>query len=262
MQLEMKEIIGIGGGVGPMAGVELHKKIIENTDSGGTDQGHIEVFHISNSADITERNQFLEGIADENPADGMFRSVQAMEYVANRSGKQLVVGIPCNTFHVPEVFDRFLELLQQSGSKIQVKHLLEETAHFMKATFPNAKKIGLLTITPTRKIGVFKQFFQPPNYQMIEISNEMQVELQNTVNNPNWGIKAVSPASGRARQNLVKFVRELRGQGAESIVLGCSELPLALPEKQFEGIPLIDPVLVLARALIREVAEEKLRPLK
>ena len=48
MPPEKKEaIIGIGGGVGPAAGVALHSKIIENSITDGTDQSHFEVYHLS-----------------------------------------------------------------------------------------------------------------------------------------------------------------------------------------------------------------------
>ena len=40
-------IIGIGGGVGPAAGVALHSKIIENSLTDGTDQSHFEAIHVS-----------------------------------------------------------------------------------------------------------------------------------------------------------------------------------------------------------------------
>jgi hypothetical protein len=54
-----EKLICIGGGVGPMAGVELQRRIIQNTDSGGTDQGHIEVHHFSRAHDIADRTRFL-----------------------------------------------------------------------------------------------------------------------------------------------------------------------------------------------------------
>jgi len=44
-------------------------------------------------------------------------------------------------------------------------------------------------------------------------------------------------------------------------VLGCTELPLAVPEPEVDGIPIIDPSLALARALIRETYPEQLKPL-
>ena len=53
----------------------------------------------------------------------------------------------------------------------------------------------------------------------------------------------------------------LQAAGAEAVVLGCTELPVAFPEGEYDGLPLIDPTWVLARALIREVAPGQLQPL-
>ena len=54
-----KIIHGIIGGVGPMAGVKLHEKIIEFTPTDGTDQSHLCVHHISQSQYIPDRTRFL-----------------------------------------------------------------------------------------------------------------------------------------------------------------------------------------------------------
>jgi hypothetical protein len=59
-------VLGIGGGVGPSAGVGLHQKIIDNTRS-KTDQGHFTVVHISRSAHIQDRTKFLLGEIEINP---------------------------------------------------------------------------------------------------------------------------------------------------------------------------------------------------
>jgi len=48
--------------------------------------------------------------------------------------------------------------------------------------------------------------------------------------------------------------------GAEAIILGCTELPLAVPESVYRGIPLIDPGIMMARALIREFRPDRLAP--
>jgi aspartate racemase len=45
------------------------------------------------------------------------------------------------------------------------------------------------------------------------------------------------------------------------VLLACTELPLALGGTVFRGVPLLDPVLALARALVREAAPEQLKPL-
>ena len=46
------------------------------------------------------------------------------------------------------------------------------------------------------------------------------------------------------------------------ILAGCTEIPLALVDSHINGIPIIDPTLILARALIDAVAPEKLMPMK
>ena len=76
--MNKEKIIIIGGGVGPLAGVDLHNKIINNTITNGTNQGHLEVHHLSCSNDITDRTEFLLRNSIENPAEGMFRLINKL----------------------------------------------------------------------------------------------------------------------------------------------------------------------------------------
>ena len=255
----MKEkLICIGGGVGPMAGVKLHKKIIENTETNGTDQDHLEVHHFSRSHDIGDRTRFLLREISENPAEGMFRTAQVMEKAAQSVNKKPIIGIPCNTFHAPEIFNRFSELLNRNNIDIQVLNMIEETGKFIKLLFPNAEKIGLMSTTGTRTFRVYNQVLEPVGFRIIEVPDKMQEELHDSVYNKDWGIKAKSPVSEKARKNFLRFAKILSEQGAEVIILGCSEIPLALPELKLYNIPLTDPMSALSRALIREVAPRKL----
>ena len=64
-----------------------------------------------------------------------------------------------------------------------------------------------------------------------------------------------------ARSRLLDGIRHLRERGADAVVLGCTELPLAVPEPEFEGTPIIDSANALARALIRATHPDKLKPL-
>ena len=64
----------------------------------------------------------------------------------------------------------------------------------------------------------------------------------------------------QARQQLMLGIEALQAAGAEAIILGCTELPLAFTEPMVAGLPLIDPTLILARALIREANPAKLKP--
>ena len=46
----------------------------------------------------------------------------------------------------------------------------------------------------------------------------------------------------------------------EAIVLGCTELPLAIENRLLYGMPVIDPTAVLAQSLVRKVAPDRLKP--
>ena len=66
------------------------------------------------------------------------------------------------------------------------------------------------------------------------------------------------PALRQARARLEKVILELKRRKVQRVVLGCTELPLALTEYDFAGVQLIDPTTILARALISQARPEKL----
>ena len=256
-----EKIIIIGGGVGPAAGVELHKKIIENTVTNGTDQAHFEVYHFSRSHDISDRSKFLLNVEIENPSLGMFRTVKAIKKVLVSSNKDCVLGIPCDKFHSPNIFNNFLFLLKQHKINIHVLNMIDEVFKFIQVFLPNLKTIGLLSTTGTRQSCIYSSLFKCHNIDLKEIPLNLQEELHDTIYNKDWGLKAMSKASTMARNNFEKYVNILCAQDVEAIILGCSEIPLALPEQKFKGVLLIDPTLILARALISCANSAKLKPL-
>ena len=124
-----KVVCGIVGGVGPMAGVKLHEKIIQFTPTNGTDQSHFCVHHVSQSQYIPDRTKFIlseqktnvnghRGEANDgsdlrsssdittNPAYGATQAVQNLIQSTPRY-HTLLVGVPCNTFHAPEIWNVF-----------------------------------------------------------------------------------------------------------------------------------------------------------
>lgn len=262
MTSKKEKIIAIGGGVGPMAGVELHKKIIEHTKTDGTDQDHFEVHHLSRSHDIPDRTDYLLDKAERNPAEGMLNTAKAAEEAAKIASKEAVFGVPCNTFHAPKIFNKFLELLKEQGIKMQVVNMIEEVGDYLKETLPNVKKIGLMSTTGTRSVRVYRELLEPMGFEILEVPNEDQEELHNTIYNKEWGIKAKTPVDDKARANFLNYVKILKDQGADAVILGCTEIPLALPEEEIDGVKLIDPVVILAKALIREANINKLKEIK
>lgn len=261
MRQSGEDMLLIGGGVGPMAGVALHQKIIEETATDGTDQDHLEVLHLSRSPLIGDRTDFLQGEDVPDPVEGMLRIFRMAAAGIAAEERRAVAGIPCNTFHAPAIFDPFRDKLATEGLSISLLHMLEETAEHIRALLPEASRVGLLSTTGTRNSGAFHDIFSQGGMEVIEIPEERQPELHEAIYHRSWGLKAVSPATEEAIGRIEGFGRLLEEDGAEAVILGCTELPLAVPEGIYGVVPWIDPMTALARAMIREAAPEKLKAL-
>jgi len=258
-----KALLAIGGGVGPMAGTLLHQKIIENTQATG-DSDHFKLVHISRP--ISDRTQFLldETSGLINPAEGMFETLlAARSAVSTLDGNRMIFGVPCNTFHSPKIFSQFLKLVKALDGEpdISVINMIEEVGAYIKANYPEAKKIGLMSTTGTRNTRVYHNTLESNGLEVVEVPETTQAELHDSIYNPEWGIKAMGNISenDQARKNFLSYSDTLNKLGAHVIVLGCTEIPIALPESIFRGTPLIDPMHVLARAMIRSISIEKLK---
>ena len=255
-----EKMIGIVGGVGPEAGTLLHRYIIAETALQKRiqkDQDHLIVQHISASPWISDRTGFLLGQHEDNSANGAFRVIQILDKTAKDLERQCVVGIPCNTFHSEPIFGELTRLLQEDRmEQVSVLNMIEETTKCIKEKFGDISRIGLMSTTGTREQRIYHALLEPLGYEIVEVDADQQSKLHDTIYNAEWGIKSVSPVSRQARENFEKFAQKIIEKGAEAIILGCTEIPLALPGEKFEGIPLIDPMRALGRALVKKAIEK------
>ena len=244
----------IGGGVGPMAGVLFHKLIIEQTKPGTSDQDHLSVIHISQSNLVPDRTEFLLGRETRCPAEGMLK---AIETVISDTSYCAVLGIPCNTFHAERIFSKFIQLLKTHFPNIQCIGLLQSVIEEIKNMYASFRTIGVLSTTGTQQTGLYKHALEDANLECVSPQGEEQDLVHQAIYNKTWGIKPLSHASAQAQKIINSAIQTLKSRGAEAIILGCTELPIAI--EQHKEIPIINPLRSLARNLICTVAgEEKL----
>ena len=250
-------MIGIVGGVGPYAGLDLFHKLLDNTLA-NSDQEHLDTVLLSLPSGIMDRTEYLLGRENENPAFAITEVLFKLE----KTGAK-VAGIPCNTAHAEGIFNIIQELLHRAGSRIKVLHMIDETVSFIASTFPDITRVGVLSTTGTTLSGVYNKALQLRDYEVLLLTIEMQETIIHpAMYDPDYGIKAVAnPVHPMARENLLRGFSYLVKQGAEAVILGCTEIPIAIPEKEVDGVDTIDPTLVLARALISSTNPEKLKPL-
>jgi aspartate racemase len=248
--------IGVIAGAGPFAGLDLLKKIFEQTIA-SSDQEHLDVLGLFRSSKLPDRTAYLLNPGLENP--GYAIAAQALELEAAGA---TVVGIPCNTAHSPRIFDVALAELQERGSGITFINMIAETIASIQQQHPRLRHIGILSTTGTYRVKLYPNYLREAHLEAIVPDEDIQQTLiHNAIYDAIYGIKATGRATQKARQDLLKGFEHLVDKGAEAVILGCTEIPLAIPESTVGSIPAIDPTLILARALIRTANPTKLKPL-
>ena len=250
-----EKIIGIVGGAGPFAGLDLCQKILEETIA-EKDQDYLTVINWSQPNRILDRTEYLLGHVDENPGVAIAEQVRCL----GEAGAA-VAAIPCNTAHSPPIYDVIEAELRRQGVQVKFLHLVEETAVFLQTNFPHIRRVGILSTTGTYHAQIYPNCLQPAGYEAFVPDLTMQeTYIHPAIYDLTYGIKATGTATARARTDLLTGAAALRKQGAEAIILGCTEIPLAIPETVLDGIFIIDPTRILARALIREANPNRLKP--
>ena len=245
-----KKIIGIVGGVGPAAGLDLFQKILNNTTA-KEDQEHLPVILVSLPAMIEDRSKFLLQKSSKNPAKGILKVINKLE-----SSGANIIGISCNTAHAPGIFDK---VRKQISNKLILVNMVNETVGYIKKNFADIKNIGVLATVGTYKAELYKYYLEKYSLNYIIPDKEMRQQVNDAIYNKEYGIKAVSnPASSKSQFILNEAIQHLISNNTEAIILGCTELALAVSAKN-SSIPLIDPAEILARKLIELCDTKKLR---
>jgi len=219
--------------LGPAATVDLFDKIVRHTPA-KRDQDHIRII-IENNPQIPDRSAALKK-KEEDPGIAMLATAGKLK----AAGADFII-VPCNTAHV------FLRSVQQHLG-IPIMSMIEETAKYIAAKHPAVRKAGLLATSGTVASGVYEGPLRERNIMLITPSAQSQEALVMEAVYGKNGIKA-GYRTGVPRNLLEKAAKELIKEGAEVIILGCTEIPLALKDED-RAVPFIDPTEILAKAAV------------
>lgn len=257
--------LGIIGGMGPLATVELFRMIVEMTDS-ADDSGHIRTF-VDNNTDVPDRTQAILA-GGESPVDSIVSSAEGLCSL----GAQLLL-LPCNTSHF--FFDEI-----SSRCPVPVINMIAETARVLREQ--GIKKVGILATDGAVRGGVFDKYMKCSTGREQTIMGlgekcstgrvqtatglsrieSAQIELiypdesgqKDVMDFIYKGVKA-----GNRRFSTSSFedvCDSLAQRGAEALVLGCTEIPVGIRQyglyERLEGYRLVDTLKVLATTAITE----------
>lgn len=224
----MKKTIGILGGMGPLATCDLMRKIIDHTEA-ANDQEHIHIC-VDNNTNIPDRTAAIlhDG---SNPLPEMIKSAVRLQAM----GADVLV-IPCNTAHF------YLEEIRKYID-IPILSMLQETANYLHSQGVHCAAI--LATDGTIQCGLYDAVLEGANISPMHPDEEEQKLVMSLIYDCVKAGKACSDT-----QEIYAMEKRLSEQGAQVIILGCTELPVAFA--QWENcIPVVDPTDILAMAAIR-----------
>lgn len=239
--------IGVVAGVGPFAGLDLLGKILSQTTA-SKDQDHLTVFSVSRPSAIPDRTAFLLDESSDNPAHAIAAQLRLLERMGAR-----VAAVPCNTSHALRIFDVIVNTLRTKRSRLQLLHMPREVGQFLKSHHPKVRRVGVLATTGTYHARIYEEALNPLGLKVMIPDRRAAKRVYDAI----YDIKAKGRASRIARHNILRAAHSLLTHGAEAIILGCTELPLAVRESQIGEVIVIDSTLILARALVREARKPK-----
>ena len=219
--------LGIIGGLGPMATAYFLQLIVEMTDA-LTDQGHIEVL-LHSRPQIPDRTKFILGVSRDSPVPYLVETGVTLA----EQGAELI-AIPCITAH-------FFQNQLEEKIGCPMIHTIEETADYLRSE--HIHHVGIMATDGTIKSELFQQVFAGYDIACTVPQTEEQGQIMHIIYD---NVKAGLPIE----MDLFEEVsRKLFAQGAEVLLLGCTELSLIKGNYKL-GKGYLDVMEVLARRAV------------
>ena len=231
-----KQILGVIGGLGPLATAYFMELVTQMTDA-KRDQENVDMI-VYNFPSIPDRTGYILGSNLKSPLPGMISVGRALA----RQGAAFV-AIPCVTAHY---FYRELE----AGIPIPVINGVTKTVNLLKER--GVKKVGIMATDGTVRSRLLSRELDFAGIIPVIPSPERQEDVMHLIYK---NVKAGKPAQ---MDRFRAVQQELLDCGAEVIILGCTELSIIKREVAI-GPGFLDIMEVLARESILRCGK-KLRP--
>ena len=221
--------LGILGGMGPAASAEFITRLVQQTPA-NCDQEHIP-FVLWNEPRTPDRSTSMRA-GNDDPLPYLKEGILSLKSV----GCDYIV-IPCNSAHY------WYNELNELG--IPVIHIVDSVVDELKRLDIDNQTIGIMGTQGTIEYGIYQQRLEKQGWKCIVPD---QAEMDYFVQPAIHFIKAGNMVD--ANYLLVKVIDSLISRGAKAVVLGCTELPLAVRELEQNGIPLVNSIDSLVKRAI------------
>ena len=222
-------IIGILGGMGPLATADFFTKLIRNMNK-KTDQEYNRIIVDSNSQIPDRVSAILEGTTD--PTNELLNSAITLQ----NAGAE-IIAVPCHTVY---------PFIEKMRDKVKIPIMDMVSTVIEEVVNQKLTKIGILQSKGLHNLNLYSNLFLEQSIKTIELTeeeNNKYTELvrlrikENLIDNTTFGY-------------LDSAIDILVKRGAIKIALCCSELPLALKEPRKNVIDSND---IFAKKVLHEL---------
>jgi aspartate racemase len=212
-------MLGILGGMGPLATVDFFNKIVMHTPA-KTDQEHMPII-IRNVPQVPDRSAaFLSG--SDAPWEPLLAGVRMLE----STGVQ-AIAIPCNTAHL-------WHARLAAATPVRILHIAHAAADWLAKTHPAARAAGILATAATVKSRLYHDAFEKRGLRVIEPTEDEQQWVSAGIH----AVKAGEIAASRELMTRAAKALLARADAPQALLYGCTEVPIALAGVDFGVVPL------------------------
>ena len=227
-----EKVIGILGGMGPEATLACYSRIISGTPA-KTDQEHLRVI-IDSNPKVPDRTAAIIA-KGESPVPVLVAGCRTLQ----QAGADFII-IPCVSAHF------FLDEIQQQIA-LPILSIFDAVTETIISDHPQIKTVGLMGTSGTINGGLFQKRLAADDIKTIVADKIKQSKVMEAI----YDIKNFQPARSRAQivSDLTAAANDIISKGAQAIIAGCTEIPLALKQEHL-SVPYFDALTILARAAI------------
>lgn len=201
-------LLGVLGGMGPLATLDFQRRLLEATPAQSDQQQLPSV--IWNVPQIADRQKALAGTGP-SPLPQLIHGIK----VLNQAGASHI-AIPCNTAH--HWYDALSEV-----SDTPILHIVDATLAALDNAADRPQRVGIIATKGTLDAGWYQQKLAA---QGIEVIEPTPAELAQWFVPGCYAVKRGALTEGG--ELLVQQALALFARGAQKLVLACTEVPVAL----------------------------------
>lgn len=229
---ELSGVLGILGGMGPLATAYFYQRVVEQT-AGTTDQEHLPVV-VWGDPTIPDRSAALIDPSAPDPTPWLLRGLHAL----HRLGADLI-AVPCNSAHP------FLAELD-TKAQVPILDIVAATVDHATEMLGPGGRVAVLSTEGTYRAGMYHRMLRAAGLEVVRLTPPTQRRVQLAITE----IKAGRPDVARTLGPEVE--RSLRAAAPDAVIAGCTELT-TIRDGFVSQWPVIDSATVLASSAVGQL---------